>query len=138
MHLTRQPQPRRPLAHRQQGLSGLSILVIILVAILFATCAIKLTPVYLESLTVKTSVEKVVELVESGELKRAGIKGKLSKLFDVNRVEGIIARDVKVTSEKGVITIDASYHAQVPLFSNIDVVLKFDHLVFEATSAKNN
>lgn len=117
--------------HQQQGLSTISILFIILVAVFFATCAIKLLPVYIDSFTVKRAVESTIAQAEEKKLAPAEIRSTLEKMLDVNRTEAIHIKDVVITREKGKIIVDANYEKRVPLMFNIDVVLKFDTLRYE-------
>jgi len=120
---------------RQRGLSTISWVLIILVAVFFGTCAVKLLPVYMQSWTVDGAISK---LVDSGELRGktpGGIRQKLTKILDVNRVEAVTVRDIKITRDKGYTTIDATYEQRIPLMYNIDVVLKFDKLVYEFATA---
>ena len=122
--------------HRQQGMSGLGMLVLVLAGILFATCAIKMTPVYLEYLSVRRSVEAAIEEAElNGEAPRE-IKAKLAKKFEINRVETIKANAVKVSLKDGKTSIDARYEARFPLLLNVDVVMKFEDLQYEFSSRK--
>jgi Domain of unknown function (DUF4845) len=119
------------LPFRQQGISALSMLVILLVAIFFGTCAIKVAPVYMENMTIQGALETVVTDAEVGDIKTTEIKGKLSKLFQVNMTEAIGIKDVKITRDKGKVIVDARYERRVPLMFNIDVVVKFDQLLYE-------
>lgn len=117
--------------HRQQGLSAISILIIVLVAVFFGTCAVKLGPEYIDSFTVKRAVEATVEQAREQGMDTNAIKSSLQKMLDVNRTEAISVKDVVITREKGTIIVDASYEKRVPLMFNIDVVLKFDSLRYE-------
>jgi hypothetical protein len=117
--------------HRQQGLSSISWLVVILVAVFFGTCAVKLLPVYLQGWNINSTISKVVNSGDLNGKSPAAIRSKIGKLLDVNRIEGITAKDIKITREKGYTTIDATYEERMPLMYNIDVVIKFDNLVFE-------
>ncbi len=116
---------------RQRGLSALSILVIILVAVFFGTCVVKLTPEYLEYQTIKSSVDSMVEEAKNTSMTKAEMRSKLSKSFRVDMVETINVKDISITNKDGKVFVDASYEKRVPLMFNIDVVLKFDQLKYE-------
>lgn len=122
--------------HRQQGMSALAMLVLVLVGILFATCAIKMTPLYMEYLSVKRSVEAAVEEAELNAEDPREIKAKLAKKFEINRIESLKPNAVKVSLKDGKTTIDARYEARVALLLNVDVVMKFDDLQYEFSSRK--
>ncbi len=116
---------------RQGGLSSISILIILLVAVFFGTCAVKLIPVYLESFTVERAVSSVAEQAKGAMWGRTEIRSSLQKQFQVNRVEALKPQDVKVMRKDGKTTIDATYEKRVPLMFNIDAVVKFDQLIYE-------
>jgi hypothetical protein len=116
---------------RQRGMSSLSILVILMLGGLALTCALKLIPLYIEGMTVRGTIDSAIEKKDFDGLSVGQIKTKIGKYFEINRVEGISARDVKIKREKGVTTIDASYEQRVHLMFNIDVVVVFDTLIYE-------
>ena len=119
-------------ACRQRGMSSLSLLVVLMVAAFFLTCALKLGPLYIDAMTIKGTINSALEKNDFDGLSVGQIKTKLAKYFEINRIEGVSAGDVKVTrSSKGGTTIDASYEQRVPLIFNIDVVVKFDQLIYE-------
>ncbi len=125
------------LPSQQRGMSAFSLIIVVLVAVFFGVCAVKLGPLYMQSMTVDSTIQKVVD---SGELrgKSVGdIRRKLTKLFDVNRIDALKVKDIKISRDQGYTLIDASYEQRVELMYNIDVVLKFDQLTYEfATAAR--
>jgi hypothetical protein len=124
------------LPYRQRGMSALSMLIVLLVAVFFGTCVIKLAPIYIESKTIQGAVESTVEYAKGRRnVTPAEIKSKLAKLFQVNMVDILNPKDIKVTRKDGKITVDARYEKRVDLMFNIDVVVKFDHLIYEFTPA---
>jgi hypothetical protein len=117
-------------------MSALGILVLALVGILFATCAIKMVPIHMEYLSVKRSIEAAVEEAETNAETPREIKAKLAKKFEINRIESLKSNAVKVSLKDGKTLIDARYEARVPLLLNVDVVMKFDDLEYEFSSRK--
>ena len=115
----------------QQGMSTLAILLVALIGVFFITCAIKLIPVYIGSATVSSTIESAIDEGEFNGLSTGQIRKKLVKYFRTNSVESIKARDIPITKKEGTVTIDARYASRVTLFANIDVVVKFDHFIFE-------
>lgn len=117
--------------HRQSGLSAITILIIILVAVFFGTCAIKLIPGYMESFTVKEAVESTVAQAKADSMQVSAIRSMLSKQFQVNMIDVIKLTDITITKMDGKTVVDAGYEKRIPLMFNIDVVLKFDNLHYE-------
>ncbi len=116
---------------KQQGLSMLAWLVILFTVSIFVTCAVKLSPLYLDAWTVRSVIENVVKKQTVNTESPALIRKAISRQFTANRIETIKLRDIKIIRDKGKITIDARYEKRVALFYNIDAVVKFDDLLFE-------
>jgi len=116
---------------QQRGASSLGVLFYMLTGAFALTCALKLIPVYIEGYTLKSAIMKAVDNREYDGLSVGSIKRKLSKTFEMNMIEGISYRDVKITRAKGKTTINANYEKRVPFLFNIDVMVKFDDLVYE-------
>lgn len=119
------------LGNKQRGMSTLAILVMLLVGGFFITCAIKLLPIYMQKSTVHSAIDSAIKKGDLARLSPAEIRAKLSRHFDVNRVDAIKAADIKVGRENGKMFVDARYEQRVALMYNIDVVVKFDDLYFE-------
>lgn len=115
---------------RQQGASSLSILFFMLAGAFALTCALKLLPVYIEGNTLNNAILKAVDNREYDGLSTGNIRRKISKTFEINMIEGISYRDVEITRAKGKTTIDATYEKRVPFLFNIDVMVKFDKLIY--------
>ena len=122
--------------HAQAGLSMLGMLFVLLVIGFTATVAIKLIPVYIEASTIRSSIQSPIDKGEFANLTPGGIRSRIGKSFDINMVEGLNIKDVRVKQNKGKTTIDATYERRLPLMYNIDVVVKFDDLIFENVTAK--
>lgn len=124
-------KPSSALPSRQLGMSPITILIVIMVAIFFINAAIKVGPLYIESFSIDSSIGGAIKNGDFNKETPAGIKAKIAKYFDVNRIEGVDAKDIVISNNKGVLTIDATYERRVPLMANIDVVVKFDTLIYE-------
>ncbi len=122
--------------HYQRGLSSFSILLVMMVSAFFLICALKLIPLYIEGASVGNSISSAIEDNEFDGMSVKEIRSKIAKFFEINRVEGVNARDIEIKRSKGTTYIDASYAPQVPLLFNIDVVVKFDNLKYEFSSTK--
>jgi hypothetical protein len=121
---------------RQAGLGLLGWLIVLAIASFAFTCFFKLGPVYLDYWQVKNSIEDVLANPTSATLSKHELIALIEKHLDVSRIEAIKARDIRLIEENGTRTLDASYEKRVPLIANIDVVAKFDKLVYPLTSTK--
>ena len=121
----------------QQGLSLLGWLVVMFVAGIFISTGLTLAPLYMDSWTIQKAVQSVAESQRRNTQSPTEVRKAIAMQFMTNRVDGIKAQDIKISKEKGVMIIDATYEKRVPLFYNVDAVVKFDHLVFEVTPSGN-
>ena len=105
---------------------------LVLVAIFIGTVAIKIGPVYIGGISVESIVSDLTEEAAAKGYARSGIKQRLDKRFDMNNIEGITPKDVKIVVNDDEVSLDASYEKRVSFLFNIDVVVKFDDLSFTA------
>lgn len=119
------------LRSRQTGLGMIQWAVIISIAGLLGLCAFRLVPIYLDHITIRQVVKNAAEDPESRKMTAAEIRKSMQGAFLTNRIETIKLKDIKFKTERGLITMDASYEVRVPLIYNIDAVVKFDNLVYE-------
>jgi Domain of unknown function (DUF4845) len=117
--------------YRQRGMSAIGLLFVLMIIGFLATCAIKLLPHYIDSWTLNSFISKSIEDSEYQGMSIREIRSKISKYMDVNRLESIKAKELKISKKKGVTLIDAGYEKRVPFMFNIDVVIKFDELIYE-------
>ncbi len=123
---------------RQRGASSLGILFYMLVGAFALTCALKLIPAYMEGYTLDSAIKKAVDNREYDGLSTGKIRRAISKTFEMNMIEGISYRDVEITRAKGKTRIDATYEQRVPFLFNIDVMIKFDKLIYEYQTELSN
>jgi len=93
---------------------------------------LRVTPGYLEYLSVKDVVAGVAAESQANESTVVDVKLQLAKLLKTNQVTGINIDDIEVYRERGIIIIDARYELRFPLFWIFDGVMKFDDLLFES------
>ncbi len=115
--------------NRQAGLTAFSLLLVALVMGFFLICVVKIGPVYLESMTVKSIVEQAAEEARNEELGKAEIHDRIAKKILINTVTGMSMEDVEVRGIGEDMEIDANYEVRKPLLFNIDVVVKFDNMI---------
>jgi len=99
---------------------------IILVLIFLAVTAMKLWAPYFDDLAVKTALQNISEEETSTTMSPKDIRSTLNKRLEINGVN-LKKEDVIIKKEDGVVNIDVAYERRVPLYGNIDAVLKFQH-----------
>jgi Domain of unknown function (DUF4845) len=112
---------------RQDGMTYLGMLILLIVIAFFAIVLIKVAPLYMEYFKVKSSLDSLVQDTKDNQaaLSPAEIESSLLKRLSINDVQHVTKDDIKITREgrKTVVVVD--YEARVTLFDNIDLVARF-------------
>jgi len=121
--------------NRQSGMSVIGMLVIGIMVGFFAMCGLKITPPYLEYLTVKKIVSGTASEFEAETVTIPELRRKIANLFNTNQVYALSPRDVKVYRKKGKTYIDAGYEFRTPIVWRIDAIVKFNDLKYTVGEA---
>lgn len=116
--------------HQQQGVTALGWLIILALIGFFATIAIRLTPMYLESLNVEGALESLKQEPFVTQKSVAEVASLLHRRFDVNDIDSVDRKkDVKIEKQGGVLKVTVAYESRKHLFGNLDVVASFNKQV---------
>ena len=117
---------------RQAGMSIPGMLAIGIMVGFFVMCGIRMTPVYLEYLTVKRIMTQIAEEFKKEEDTISDIRRKIASMLNTNQVYLLQPREVEVFRKDGKIMIDSNYEARLPVMGRISAIMTFDDLVFVA------
>ena len=118
----------------QRGMTAISMLLIGLMAGFVLLIVIKLVPTYLAQFKVKAALNGLTSDIRAEGATDQEIKTLILKKLEVDDVEFVKDKDIVITKHAGgarTVTID--YEARVPLFANVDAVVKFDKNSVELT-----
>jgi hypothetical protein len=104
------------------------LLVLGLIA-LFTLVTLRLAPVYLEYSKVASVLESLQSQPDIANESKQGVVSLVSRRFDINDVRNVDPKLVKVSKDKGVVTISIAYERREHLMGNLDVVAAFDKKV---------
>jgi hypothetical protein len=111
---------------RERGASILSILIVIMVAGVFFTVGFKLYTPYWEHLSIKSVVEGVVTDRQELEKPIHDIRRDIDRRLGINQVRLPDREALKIKLEEGTYYFDLVYERRVPMFYNVDAVVKFE------------
>lgn len=119
------------MAHRknQRGLSMLSWLVVIGIAVFFGMVGIKSFPVYMNHYKVLSILSNVAAQPTIGDQTPHDIAKTLEKRFDIDMVKHVTHKDVKVAKKNDKRELELIYEVRVHMFYNIDTVYSFEEHV---------
>ncbi|MCF6338266.1 MAG: DUF4845 domain-containing protein [Gammaproteobacteria bacterium] len=119
-----QPFERHP--HRQQGLTAISVVLILAMIGFFATIAIRLFPIYMEHFSVVSHLESLTEEADITEKTNGEILSTLNKRFSIDDVKNVTDENIFIERNKdGSMLIAIEYEVRTPALGNIDMVVSF-------------
>ena len=113
----------------QRGVTFIGwVILLIPIAIVFYA-GVRLSPVYLNYMKVKHSLDSVASEVPNEGQTADGVRNAVVKHFIVEEVDYPNAKDLKVVRDNGTWTIEANYDDQAPLFMDMAILVTFDKKV---------
>jgi hypothetical protein len=116
---------------RQRGFSFWGIALNVLIFGAFLVVVLRVTPLYVEYLTVKDVISRAGAEYDPSKQGLGDIRTHIRKLLNTSQIYVITADDVEIVREKGKVVIDANYEVRFPLVWIIDGVMKFEDLRVE-------
>jgi hypothetical protein len=116
---------------RQSGMSILGILCVMLMLGFFAMCIIRMTPPFLEYLSVKDIIARIAMEPDTVNESNSDIRRKIANVFNTNQIYKLDPNEVEIYTKSGKTYIDANYEVRLPVMWRIDSVMKFDDLLYE-------
>jgi hypothetical protein len=111
---------------QQRGMGLLTWLVVLAVFGIFTLVGVKSMPVYMNHFKVASIMKWAASQPNFESANPVEIQKGIDRRFDVDMVKHIVAKDVKVVTDKKGKQIMVKYEVRVPMIYNIDFVYKFD------------
>ena len=113
------------LKSKQKGLTGISIMAIVILVAFFAVAALKIMPVYFDSFKVADVVSDLKKERGMGQKSNPEITQLILKRLDVNMVTDVTKEHIFIERSKGTILVDVEYEVRKSMFGNLDVIIAF-------------
>ena len=113
---------------RQQGITLISLVMILALLGFAVFIGMKLVPVYQEYMSVVQAMNSVAAQPGISRQEANQIKQMLEKRFYVSYVESVKKSHMKISRARGY-TLQIKYEVRRPLLGNLDFVAKFDKTV---------
>jgi len=107
----------------QRGITLMGLLVAAFVVVFLAIGLLKIAPAYIEYFKVKKAVSAIAQGTPGGSV--ADVRMAFDRRAAVDDIDVITGKDLEVTKEGNELVVSANYTKQIPLFSNISVVINF-------------
>jgi hypothetical protein len=111
---------------RQQGLTFISWMVVLIVLGFFVMIALKITPVYLDHYAVKQSLESLKNEPLIGRKNLIDIRKLITNRLGINNVRSLGKDQISITRSGGVTTVTIKYEERREVVGNLSLVMTFD------------
>jgi len=112
--------------HRQQGLTAITIAVILVLIGFFAMLVIRLFPIYMEHFSVASHLKDLGQEGSMASKTNAEILSTLDKRFTIDDVKNVKRENIFIEREKGgPVTVAIEYEVRTPALANVDMVVSF-------------
>ena len=112
---------------QQAGLSFLSVFFGILITGLVVLLIFKIGPPYLEHYGVVSSLKSLEQEIGMHQKSNTELMTLLQKRLEINDVRRVNSKDVTIKKQSRQTTMRVAYEVQVPLVSNVDLLITFDN-----------
>ena len=113
------------LIDKQKGLTGISIMVIVVVIAFAALIFLKIMPVYFDAFKVGDVVSAMKDERGLGDKPNNEITSMILKRLDVNMVSDVTKEHIFIEKTKDNVFIDVEYEVRKKMFGNLDVIISF-------------
>jgi Tfp pilus assembly major pilin PilA len=114
---------------RQNGMTMIGVILLLIVIAFVGLTVMRVVPMYLNYYQIVKNVEAVKADLRGAEASPEQIKLSLSRRFDIDYIQVIQAKDLKVRKNGGAVLVDIKYEDRRELISNLDIVGKFDNTI---------
>ena len=110
---------------RMRGLSMISWMLVLVIAVVLGTAAIRIIPAYMEYGTINTAINNTLQDNRIGMQSDQEVRQALGRRFDINNVNSISPNDVAISKQSGMLYLSIDYEVRESLFGNVDLVISF-------------
>ncbi|PPC90563.1 MAG: DUF4845 domain-containing protein [Methylobacter sp.] len=119
------------LPKNQQGLTFISLMLVLGLIVFFVLLTLKIAPIYLDHSKVTNALKGVQQEPGIQNKSEYEIRQMLEKRFDLNYVNDITKDDIKVIKRPNYVKVQIQYETVVKLVGNLSALAEFDD-AFEA------
>lgn len=114
---------------RQQGMTFISTLLLLLVGGFLAMLVLKLLPIYLDNYKIQSVLASLEAETGMGSKPVQEIKQAIDKRLYINEVRHIGMKDIKIKRQGNFLDVRIGYVVKEPIMGNVEVLVTFDNNV---------
>lgn len=115
--------------HRQRGVTFIGWMFLLLPTAILLYAGIRLTPIYLEYMSVSRTLEQVKVEFDGNAPSSTAILTSIGRHFEIEDHTTVSIKDITIKPVDQQIEVAATYSAAAPLFADISLVVDFDKRV---------
>ena len=112
--------------NKQRGATLTSTIIIVFIAGLLLQVAFKFGPHYLDNRIIAGAIQQIGQSDLEDET-IPDIRRRVSDFFTINNIRDVPASKVLINRDRNGVRITLNYEKRIEMFSNVDVVLKFNN-----------
>ena len=117
------------MARKQNGITLMSFLVVLVIVGFFAVVGMKLFPMYSEYYNLRGTMDDLAATPGSANLTPSQVYEDLERRFGIAYVSSVKREHIKLVRAGRGAQLVISYEVRQPMIGNVDVVGKFEHSV---------
>lgn len=110
----------------QQGLTFISLMLVLGLIVFFVLLTLKIAPIYLDHSKVTNALKGVKQTPDIQNKSEFEIRQMLEKRFDLNYVKDITKDDIKIIKRPNYVKVQIQYETVVKLVGNLSALAEFD------------
>lgn len=115
---------------KQQGVTGITIALGLVLLAFFVLIAVTVWPVYMENFNVNSHLERMEKDPKAKSMTKQELLKTLQKRFGIDDVKSVGKEDITITGEPGSgYEIEVDYEVRKEFMGNIDLVIYFNRKV---------
>ncbi len=114
---------------KQKGMTLLGWVIVLAVIGTFAIATLRVGPLYLEYYKINSVMKALPEEVGGSGTTRQDIYAYISKRFDIEAVNVIDPKEVKIERKGENFAVSVNYDARTPFIGNLDFIVTFEKVV---------
>lgn len=115
---------------KQQGLTLISIIIILLLIAFFTLLTLKIAPIYINHSRVMNSLNAIKNKPDIEKKSRYQVINLLQKSFNINYVEKVTKEDITIVKHGPFyLHVRIEYEVIEPIFGNLSVLVQFDDFI---------
>jgi hypothetical protein len=114
---------------RQQGLTFISLVLILGLIAFFVLLGLKIGPIYLDHSKVANALAEIEKTTNIEELTEAEIRDSLNKRFNINYVYDVTQDDITITKYQDYLRVAIEYEVVKKIAGNLSVLVEFNDVI---------